>query len=63
MRPAVCEACGLIVRRLVDTRAGELVVVELEPWVDEDGRQHWAVHDCRPALFTPQDMQPSEQYL
>jgi hypothetical protein len=59
----VCEHCGLIVRRLLDVRACELIVVDLEPSVDEDGRQHWPVHDCRPGLFAPADVQPSEEYL
>jgi hypothetical protein len=44
-------------------RACELIVVDLEPSVDEDGRQHWPVHDCRPGLFAPADVQPSEEYL
>ena len=44
MTPAICPACQHIVRKLLDLRAVELIIVEPEPWIDEDGREHWAVH-------------------
>ena len=61
MTPAVCPACQHIVRKLLDLRAVELIIVEPEPWIDEDGREHWAVHPCR--QLEPDDLQPASQYL
>jgi len=60
MTPAVCPACHRIVRRLLDLRAVELIIVEPDPWIDDGGREHWIVHPCS---IEPEDLQPAEQYL